>query len=335
MDVIKNISNSIEDDNLFYKLEDNNDFYPEPTDLRVSTITAVAKTNTNINLKKMFECINEDNFISEDSQKEGIIKIKYGNIYKTKDYSPSDNVSPVNIKKMFYNQITIIILIKKDLFFKAVNLKIFNNGILQLTGLRKFKEGINCINLLIEFINNIEDKESFLSLKDNSSEIIFYDYEIVLINSDFSARFKIKRDILYEILVKNYNLYVSYEPCIYQGVNSKYYWNEDYKNFPNKGICYCRNICNGKGIGKGDGQCKKITIATFQSGKVIITGARSFEQISCAYNFINDVFKTNFDEIKRIIIPVDYNNISKNDEAGKIILLKKRNIVFNNKKIFN
>ena len=152
MEVIKNISNYNDEDNLLHKLEDNNDSYPEPTDLRVSTITAVAKTNSNINLKKMFECINNDNIISEDSDEEGIIKIKYGNIYKTKNYSPSDNVSPVDIKKMFYNQITIIILIKKDLFFKEVNLKIFNNGILQLTGLRKFEEGINCINLLIKFI---------------------------------------------------------------------------------------------------------------------------------------------------------------------------------------
>lgn len=335
MEVIKNIVNDNIDINLCNNLDSvYTESYPEPTDLRVSTITAVAKTNSNINLKKMFECIDEDKIISEDCKKEGILKVKYGNIFKTKNSFPSNNISPVNIKKMFYNQITTIILIKKEQFFKEVNVKIFNNGILQLTGLRKKEEGIHCINLLIEFIKSLDNKETFLSFKDNSSIINFYDYEIVLINSDFSSKFKIKREVLYSILVNNYNINASYEPCIYQGVNSKYYWNEDYNDFHNKGICYCNNICNGKGKGKGDGNCKKITIAVFQSGKVIITGARSFQQISCAYNFINNVFKTNFDQIKRITIPIDY-NISKNDEVGKIILLRKRNIVFKNKKIFS
>ena len=35
--------------------------------------------------------------------------------------------------------------------------------------------------------------------------------------------------------------------------------------------------------------CKKITISTFQSGNIIITGARTIEQINCCYNFIMNV----------------------------------------------
>ena len=35
---------------------------------------------------------------------------------------------------------------------------------------------------------------------------------------------------------------------------------------------------------------KKITVSSFQSGKIIVTGARSIEQLNAAYNFINNVW---------------------------------------------
>ena len=57
-----------------------------------------------------------------------------------------------------------------------------------------------------------------------------------------------------------------------------YYWNKDYHDYPIKGKCYCTKKCTGKGNGEGDGNCKKVTTAVFQSGSVLITGGRSMEQ---------------------------------------------------------
>ena len=57
------------------------------------------------------------------------------------------------------------------------------------------------------------------------------------------------------------------------------HYKENYKS----GICNCSNIC------KGDGKlgcCKKITIAVFNSGKIIITGGRNMTQCIEAYSFI-------------------------------------------------
>ena len=45
--------------------------------------------------------------------------------------------------------------------------------------------------------------------------------------------------------------------------------------------------------------CKKITISAFQSGSVIITGARNIDQIKTAYKFINKIFKDNYDLLKK------------------------------------
>ena len=55
---------------------------------------------------------------------------------------------------------------------------------------------------------------------------------------------------------------------------------------------------NGEGNGNGEGECKKITVSTFQSGKIIVTGGRNMRQIKDAYNFINNVFANNYEYIK-------------------------------------
>ena len=47
------------------------------------------------------------------------------------------------------------------------------------------------------------------------------------------------------------------------------------------------------------GNCKKITIATFQSGNVIITGARQNIQTKTAYEYINKLFSENLNYIQR------------------------------------
>ncbi len=95
-------------------------------------------------------------------------------------------------------------------------------------------------------------------------------------------------------------MYSSYEPCIYPGVNIKYYMNTNNQN----GICCCNSMCNGKGRANGDGDCKKVTIAVFKSGKAIITGGQNKQQLETCYQFI-----TNFiDERKEFLELRERNN---------------------------
>jgi TATA-box binding protein (TBP) (component of TFIID and TFIIIB) len=114
-------------------------------------------------------------------------------------------------------------------------------------------------------------------------ELKLINYRIVLINSDFSLGKDINRDILQNKLIDN-NYYSTYEPCVYPGVNIKYYFNDNNSN----GICNCRSICNGKGSGSGDGDCKRVTIAVFKEGNTIITGAKTRCQLITCKNFITD-----------------------------------------------
>ena len=95
-------------------------------------------------------------------------------------------------------------------------------------------------------------------------------------------------------------MFVEYEPCNYPGVNIKFFWKKDCIGTNNYGKCVCNpggERCSGKG--DGESECKKITIAVFQSGKVIITGADMVEQIHGAYSWITNVFRRHYESILR------------------------------------
>lgn len=422
----------------------NNNF--TPSELRISTITAISNIGVNVSLKNIHKYIEVENYENESP----IMSIATGNldIKKSIKYQQKkkNKKKKQQAKKTFFNQCTIIIKISEN---KYVNLKIFLNGNIQMTGLKRTEDGEKCIQLLIDeltktqieqdiiirkkfkeittdilkldvskitkfcfelfkgkhntinnqyinseyllakysklpkimetfrkfqlylylsslelpqefekeeiiynilgecdkintnwdnnkgklqIINKIEEiiKEYQFEFTNNGGynlveklynmynvvyteynildsysydiayqDIVVEDIEIVLINSDFSVGFKIKRENLYELLVNDYGIYVTYEPDIYPGVNSKFFWNKLTLQTEGKGVCSCSKKCDGKGLGDGNGKCKKITVAIFQSGNIIITGARTKQQLNDAYNFINHILNKHYEHIKR------------------------------------
>lgn len=307
--------------------------YPEPTKLRISTMTATCKTNVLINLKYITDITKVINYYSNNL---GIIKIIYGK--QIIGMCKKDLEGKGKKKKVFFNQATVVIRCKFANYTREINIKLFSNGGVQMTGLKSDKEGVYAVNMLFDILKKIKgeieenDLEGNITKKeikliDNPNNFSISDFNIVLINSDFASNFEIKREKLHSILQNNYHLFSTYEPCIYPGVNSKYYWNKTYENYPLKGKCYCDNYCDGKGTGNGESNCKKITISTFQSGNVIITGARSIQQINDAYEFINNVFKKEYLQIKKIKLSFVEKKDNKN-KGKKIVYLKKSKIKF-------
>jgi hypothetical protein len=131
-------------------------------------------------------------------------------------------------------------------------------------------------------------------------------------------------------LKDDYKIVSRFEPGIYPGVNNKYYFNEDYLDKKFKGRCYCTNKCEGKGNGKGNGECKKITIAAFQSGSIIITGAREIQHIVAAKEFITNVLKDNYDLIRKIDAP--FIDIDTTDKQPPKKYIKTSDIFYINRK---
>jgi TATA-box binding protein (TBP) (component of TFIID and TFIIIB) len=204
----------------------------------------------------------------------------------------------------FYNSCSIIV--KGNLKTKCVNIKLFNNGKITLTGAKAEIDGYNSTCVLLnemkkepEIFLDIDNQNDIDNLKIDNLKID--NYKITMINSDFNTKFKI--DLLKLLSILNNNekdLFTKFNPEKYRGLIIGYYWN---LNKPKQdGKCLCKSKCNGKGNGNGDGQCKKITISVFKSGSVIITGGRLVKQIEDAYSTINDIFKENYHEINKLSI---------------------------------
>lgn len=272
---------------------ENNDF--KPTDLRISTMTICCSLNTNVNQNELYPIIKIHTDYNEDTiyQEPIIVGIKFQN--RIVGYFKNNN----NVT--FFNSITLNMFINHG----YVNLKLFDNGQIQMTGVNNEDVGKKCIDKTISLLNS---NKSVID-----KEIVLSNYKIALINSDYDCGFSIQRDVLYDLLLNDIKLSVTYEPENYPGVKIQYFWNNT-----KTGICNCKVKCVGKG--NNDMNCKKVTISVFQSGKIIITGAKSLEKLHDAYNFANNIL---------------YNNIFKIIKKYYIKLNIKPDIMIKKKKISN
>jgi TATA-box binding protein (TBP) (component of TFIID and TFIIIB) len=287
-----------------------------PKNLRISTRTATSKFNSVIDLKNLYDNLEIG---------EHIKYIEYGKETPKGESKKVFSTKKKERKKVFFNQITI--LIKLDYLYN--NIKLFNNGSISMTGVKSEVIGKRSIELLFTKLLDLNESVSIFNKPEPAIEY----YKIVLINSDYDIGYEIKRSELHQLLVHDYDIYSSYEPCIYPGVNSKYFWNKQYKEnkelYKSPGKCYCSNVCNGKGSGNGEGQCKKVTISAFQSGSVIITGANSVEQIIDCYEFISRIFKDHKDHLyKDNPLNVESNITKKQNAKKQIVYIKKSNIIY-------
>lgn len=245
--------------------------------LHISTMVQIGKLNTQIILKSLAESLNTN---------DNILYIEYGSEINKGFNDKKLSKKKLESKKYFYNQLTLHIhnSLKKN---KRVNVKIFNNGRIQMTGINSDLVGSTTMEIVLKEFILLSNKSDIFS---DINILQIGDLETVLINSDFDIHHEVDRDNLHRAIVDNGYL-SSYEPCNYPGVNIKYYYNPLKRNF---GICDCEKHCNGKGL---NDTCKKITIAVFKSGKIIITGGRSKYHIQIAYEFITEFIQENREKV--------------------------------------
>ena len=265
------------------------------TDYKISTMTTTGTINTKIDLKTLYNYIE---IVDKESVNNGIIYIEYNqNKFDVLTKGQKIKREPKNRKnkpkKRFQNQTTMIIKINQN----YTNLKLFKNGNIQMTGVKNELVGKQSIDILIEEIRKIYQKDNIIV--ENIDMLQNKNFEINLINTDFKINKKLKREELHKLMITKYNIISSYEPCIYPGVKIQYFYNQE--NTDKDGICKCSGKCSGKGKNNscGDGNCKKISILVFQSGSIIITGSSNREQIDETYNFIKKVFTENIEIIKK------------------------------------
>ena len=288
------------------------------TPYRISTNTATGTIGSFIDLNVLYD---NAPLIELDAVDTGIVYMEYGRNkvdLMSKGLSPNKRKARVLAAqgsqsaakpKRFSNQATTVLKIYPERAV-YVNMKVFNNGKVQMTGVKEMSDGVVAIECLIAIIRRIHAEvaariETKAAADEEAKNVVVdpavlaaSNYAIHLINSDFRVNFEIKRELLHRTLVDEYHNKCTYEPCIYPGVKLQYYYNPALaEGLTPNGNCQCPgSACTGR---KRSLVCKKITISVFQSGCIIITGANCIPQIEACYAFISDVLRKHMTAVKK------------------------------------
>lgn len=216
---------------------------------------------------------------------------------KTDNIDDDDEINSKRDKTEFYNQGTVAARTSPN--GKIITIEFFLNGSISLTGCVNNDDGMKAVNNVLNEAKKY--REIFYDYtKDEIDDIKMINYKITMINTGYDAGFRIDRAKLTETLRNISDIFVSYNPERYQGVKISYMYNENNDN--KDGICYCNPQCKYEKRMRPKNKCKIITIAIFQAGKNIITGANDIKQSLEAYNYINDVLANNYLDIVRLSI---------------------------------
>jgi len=281
--------------------------YNLPYDLPISTATITCKINVLFDVENIAYYFNDFDEILTGKKYGNRIINNLVNVKKTKTSKKKKR----KVTKDFFNQVSLMFstpmlmgldidkLTQKEKE-KTINVKLFINGSIQMTGCKHLSNISKCLEIVFEKLKKTKaiinknqqfEKKKFLkNVKDlDPNNIIFnynldnykgnpyehlkiqnvYMFDIHMINTNFNVSFQIKRDVLRQLLVAN-GFDALLDPNVQACVNIKY-------NIPNLN--------------------KTVSIFVFESGSITIAGSDSCEQIQYTYNFINKFILTNYKQV--------------------------------------
>lgn len=212
----------------------------------------------------------------------GVVNISYGrhgdNMTNRSIITKKKTKKEKKKKKIFYNQVSLAVMVpSKDK--KPVNMKLFTNGSIQMTGCKTIDNAIDTLITMFEELKKVKavinydkkeiEEKPFVSDVTKLKLSNIKNLSIAMINSNFVVPFKINRDNLYrQLFVDKYNC--TYDPEVHACVNIKH-----------------------------EQPDKKVSIFVFERGSVIVTGAKTCTHVANAYNFINEYLLRNIELIKK------------------------------------
>lgn len=244
-----------------------------PDDVTISTMTIICKIDTEFicpNIAKYID-LKYDAILSVTHGKDGDLRTNRSIIVKKNSTGKKKKK-----KNVFYNQVSMYVDVKAKRK-KPVNIKIFSNGSIQMTGcktvdnametLSKVLPELKKIKAVIDYKNSKVIEKPFATKPEMLEIKNIKNIKIAMINSNFKIPFKVDRGRLYNLLLAE-NYQCLFDPVKHACVNIKY-----------------------------DHPDKTISVFVFEKGSIIITGARNCSQILDAYNFINRYLLSNHKHI--------------------------------------
>ena len=182
----------------------------------------------------------------------------------------------------FYNQVTVVIRVNEGDHIdlndeKKINIKLFRNGSIQISGLINIANTNRALNKLIYCLGQTKGRinnkiiEEIVFAK-NIPNLNITEFQIYMINSNYKVNMIIDRNKLFNLLLMK-KIKASYEKCIRACVIIKYVPPTD------------------------NTEEKEISIFIFEKGNIIITGARNHSHIIDSYNYVNNILLQHSDDI--------------------------------------
>ena len=187
-----------------------------PNGVSISTMCANGSLGTKLNLQNIRDYLplNDNDILT--------VKLNQDNIRTLIVSKKSKRNTKKKTKKSvpFYNQVTVVVRIfegKTDNLDdeKKLNLKLFQNGTIQISGLRNIEYANRAVNKLIYRLSQvrgkiIDSKIEDIKFVEEKNNLTINNFKIYMINSNYRVNMKIDRSKLYKLLIKK-KIKASYE----------------------------------------------------------------------------------------------------------------------------
>jgi TATA-box binding protein (TBP) (component of TFIID and TFIIIB) len=256
-----------------------NSLYNLPLGVSISTMCGKCKIGSDLDLDliKTYLPLSRDDILTV---KMSILNMR--TLIPTKKKKRRTKRAPKTNNNPFYNQITVVIRVYEgpcdDLNDqKKINIKLFRNGSIQISGLTNVEYTNRALNKLLYRLSEIKALKIDNSIKEiqfakDPEKLSISNFVIYMINSNYKVNLMIDRNKLFNLLLKK-KIKASYEKCIRACVIIKYIPNTD-------------NI-----------EEKEVSIFVFEKGNIIITGARNHSHIIDSYLYVNNILLEHIDDI--------------------------------------
>jgi len=166
-------------------------------------------------------------------------------------------------KGAFYNCFALVLRLWIDEAFKEFHVKVFNTGKIEIPGVQNTEH----VPLIIDHLLSI--------MRAFYPNIVYHAFmeETVLINSNFTCGYYLKRNELYHLLKSKYNISAVYDPCSYPGIQCKVYYNE--------GVTTTT-------------QDISVSFMIFRTGSILIVGKCSVKVIHAIYEYLVNLLSVEY-----------------------------------------
>jgi len=293
--------------------------FPEFDDIKVSTNTFISVTNLTLDLGKLFDFLPITEYIvvprrrgrkkksdnvdpNIDILPGSIITLKFEDRLRGVDLKKKKSQSKKKRAKWFRNSFTVVIVMED----KAINFKVCQNGMFQITGCKTDEHAENCVKYIWEYIKNTTDLYTFS--RGDKLETLFVP---AMRNIDFGLGFLVDREKLAVYMSTQTEFHSLLETSFgYTGVNIKIPVTEDISTLEvkrltyNDGweeeiVCYTDylDLLSEKDRVKKLNKERYNTFLVFHSGKIIMSSINSRFARDTYYYFLK-IIRTCYDQIE-------------------------------------